>query len=724
MRRILAVIAFCSLTVAQPIVINEVESNGGTPDDWVELYNPGSSPVDIGGYVVKDEDDTHIYTVPAGTMIPGGGYYVAEPLGFGLGNPDFARLFNPQGALVDSYNWTAHAATTYGRCPDGSGGFVTTVSSTKGAANNCAPVSFSSLKINEVESNGGTPDDWVELINTGTGTLDISGWSFVDNDGTHARYVIPAGTTIPAGGYYVLESGDFGFGLGAPDSANLYNAAGELHESYEWTTHSPTTYGRCPNASGEFAVTASSTKGAANSCASLITTVKVNEVESDDGQPGDWVELYNTGTTAVNIGGFVFKDNNDARNYMIPAGTMIAPSGYYVLEEAAFDFGLGAADSARLYDTTGLLVDSYEWSAHATTTYGRCPDGTGSFTTTSASTKGAANSCAAEITYLPWPGGQTVKTVDTLNAFPGNMSSLIYEGSSIVPGVLWAARNGPGALFKLTFDGTNWVPDTANNWGAGKLLRYPDGTGDPDAEGVTFAGLDSIDGLFVGTERNNAISAVSRNSILRFNPAASGSELIATNEWNLTADLPVTGQNLGIEAITWVPDAFLVLKGFIDESKQQPYNPANYPNHGTGVFFIGLEANGIIYGYVLDQSGSGFTKVATITSEFPGVMDLRWDRDLNELWVICDDTCQGRSALLRIQNGKFAIATRFERPTDMPNINNEGFGIAPVAQCLNGVKPVYWSDDSNTGQHSLREGTLNCLPYSSEPVPTGVRVRR
>jgi hypothetical protein len=29
--------------------INEVESNGGTPGDWVEVLNTGATPVDIGG---------------------------------------------------------------------------------------------------------------------------------------------------------------------------------------------------------------------------------------------------------------------------------------------------------------------------------------------------------------------------------------------------------------------------------------------------------------------------------------------------------------------------------------------------------------------------------------------------------------------------------------------------------------------------------------------------
>ena len=39
------------------------------------------------------------------------------------------------------------------------------------------------------------------------------------------------------------------------------------------------------------------------------------------------------------------------------------------------------------------LVDSTSWTAHGQPTWGRCPDGTGTFGNTAASTKGATNSC-------------------------------------------------------------------------------------------------------------------------------------------------------------------------------------------------------------------------------------------------------------------------------------------------------------------------------------------
>ena len=97
------------------------------------------------------------------------------------------------------------------------------------------------------------------------------------------------------------------------------------------------------------------------------------------------------------MSGWIVKDNDDTHTYAIPAGTIARRrAATWLLDEAAFGFGLGGADSARLFDADGAtLVDSYTWTAHAATTYGRCPDGTGAVHhDRPAPTKGAANACA------------------------------------------------------------------------------------------------------------------------------------------------------------------------------------------------------------------------------------------------------------------------------------------------------------------------------------------
>ncbi|HEX6276563.1 MAG TPA: lamin tail domain-containing protein, partial [Polyangiaceae bacterium] len=341
------------------------------------------------------------------------------------------------------------------------------------------------IKINEVESNGGVPGDWAELYNAGTTAVNLGGLVFKDNDDTHA-YVIPNDTIVAPGGYFVVEEAAQGFGLGAADSARLFAANGVLLDSYSWTAHAATTYGRCPNGTGAFVTSTSATKGAANDCS---VPVRINEIESNGGVPGDWVELVNTGLSPVNVSGFIFKDNDDTHAAVLPASTIIEPGGYFVIEEALMGFGLGGADAARLFAPDGTtVVDSYAWTAHATTTYGRCPSATGEPTTTSAASKAAANECPGVVTTAAWPGSNSVTTVDDANAFGGNLSGLSYEGATASSAaVLWAVRNGPGTLFRLIQSGELWTPDAENDWSAGKALRYVDGAGNPDTEGFTFA---------------------------------------------------------------------------------------------------------------------------------------------------------------------------------------------------------------------------------------------
>jgi Lamin Tail Domain len=707
-----------ALDAQSAVRVNEVESSGGVPGDWVEFHNRSADTIDLSGFVFRDNDDSRGFILPAGTIIPANGFLVLDEaqFGFGIGAGDAARLFAPGGTtLIDSYTWTAHAVTTYGRCPDGTGAFTTTSAVTKGAANDCRP----QIVINEIESSGGTPGDWVELFNAGTNAVDVSGFVFRDNNDA-SSYVIPAGTTVSAGGYLLIDEAQFGFGLGASDAARLFSPGGTtLVDSYVWITHATTSYGRCPNGTGAFTTTSDVTKGATNGCGTLPTTIRINEVESNLGSPGDWVELINTGSTPVDLTGFVFRDNSDLANYVLPAGSIVPANGYLVLEEAQFGFGLGGGDAARLFAPGGVIViDSYVWTAHALTTYGRCPNGTGAFIETAEATKGAANNCGPGTVFDVWPGSATVENAEPGNLFAGNMSGLFYAGSRAVrtegPGVLWAVRNGPGTLFRLTAVNNAWSPDNANGWSTGKALRYPNGSGDVDAEGVTVV----AGAAYVAAERNNSSNSISRNSILRYELASEGTELIATREWDLTADLPPNGANLGLEAIAYIPDAWLVARGFVDDRTGLAYAPSGYPNHGDGLFFVGVEATGNIYAYALDQSSGSAVRIATFNPGFPQVMDISFDSEAGQLWAVCDNGCNGRSTVLRIDTavgsatrGRFVIARRVERPTGMPNLNNEGFTFAPMSECVGGVRSAYWADDGNTGGFSLRRGTLTCSPF-------------
>jgi hypothetical protein len=481
--------------------------------------------------------------------------------------------------------------------------------------------------------------------------------------------------------------------------------------------------------------------------------IVINEVESSGGDPGDWCELYNSGTGPIDISGYVFRDNVDTDGYAIPQGTIVQPGAYYVLNVADFVFGLGASDSTRLYLPDGTtIVDTYTWTSHAVVTYGRCPNGTGNFVDTASSTKGAANDCSnqggggsggtggagggggasggggaggtggSSSAFIAWPGPtpDDAATVDNENVFGQNLSGLFYEpGATAASDVIWGVQNGPSKIWRLIKSGALWVPDATNNWATGHTISYVSGTGGPDSEGITKTFTAGDPYVYVSTERDNNNNTVSLLKVLQIDATATTATVNATREWDLSPDfnLPTADANLGLEAIAWIPDSFLTSKGFIDESTNAAYNPSNYGTHAAGVFFVGLEANGMIYGYVLNHADGSFKRIATIASGNPAIMDLAFDRDSNYLWAVCDNGCNGRTNVLDIDTGaasptkgKFIIKQGFERPTTMPNINNEGFTIAAPEStaCVGGFKSVFYADDGNDDGHALRTDSIPC----------------
>jgi len=166
----------------------------------------------------------------------------------------------------------------------------------------------------------------------------------------------------------------------------------------------------------------------------------------------------------------------------------------------------------------------------------------------------------------------------------------------------------------------------------------------------------------------------------------------------------------------------LVKNGFMDDVKGKKYDPADYADHGKGLFFVGVEQGGRIAAYALDQSTGNYDFIQSFQSGFPGVMDLTYDAETTHLWAVCDNGCDGRTATLDIaqsgpNTGYFGVTNTYARPAGAPNLNNEGFAIAPQAECVNGLKPTFYSDDSNTGGHALRTGKISCKSVAPQPGP-------
>lgn len=128
-------------STSSKIVINEINYNSAkdfNPGDWVELYNPGSSIVDLSNWVFRDSDPNHKFVLPAGTKLEPNQYLVLvenEPnfsflfpqvknfigkVGFGLdGNGEYMQLTDEAGQIIDSLTYKDKAP--WPTTPDGNG---------------------------------------------------------------------------------------------------------------------------------------------------------------------------------------------------------------------------------------------------------------------------------------------------------------------------------------------------------------------------------------------------------------------------------------------------------------------------------------------------------------------------------------------------------------------------------------------------------------------------
>ncbi len=108
-----------------PIRVNEVATGttGAAADEFVELFNPGTSAVDVAGWKViyrsaAGTSDTTLATIPDGTTIAPGGFYllggsgyagaVTDDQSFGTGlaaTGGGVGVRDSTGALVDSVGW-------------------------------------------------------------------------------------------------------------------------------------------------------------------------------------------------------------------------------------------------------------------------------------------------------------------------------------------------------------------------------------------------------------------------------------------------------------------------------------------------------------------------------------------------------------------------------------------------------------------------------------------
>jgi len=109
----------------QNIVINEINYKSeeiADAGDWIELYNPNTTSIDIDGWYIKDENENNIYELSDVQLEPNGYSILVSDqskfssiypninfistLNFGLSSDDQVRLYDINDQLIDSINYT------------------------------------------------------------------------------------------------------------------------------------------------------------------------------------------------------------------------------------------------------------------------------------------------------------------------------------------------------------------------------------------------------------------------------------------------------------------------------------------------------------------------------------------------------------------------------------------------------------------------------------------
>lgn len=150
------------------VVINEIQyhpSDAMDTGDWVELYNPSETDVDVSYWYFSDSDDAHRYYFAPDSRIPAKGFRVLSqsvdlfssfypnvevvegPMEFGFsGSGELLRLFDAQAQLIDSVRYSDDALW-----PAEADGQGSTLALINPGFDNAIPTYWSA------SSNGGTP---------------------------------------------------------------------------------------------------------------------------------------------------------------------------------------------------------------------------------------------------------------------------------------------------------------------------------------------------------------------------------------------------------------------------------------------------------------------------------------------------------------------------------------------------------------------------------------
>lgn len=192
---------------------------------------------------------------------------------------------------------------------------------------------------------------------------------------------------------------------------------------------------------------------ATGTCALNTGQVVVNEIFPSASNGVDWVELYNTTSSTLDLSYCYIDDipGGGGSPIQIPAGTIIAPYGFWTMDRSSY-FNNGGDDVRLLLDDAATVLDSYTYTStpYDVSWYRLGDGGNWQATTTSSPTKGATNGVASSCGTGSWtPGALEIHHINigqgdsTLIVGPAGKSMLIDSGETYWNSSTDAQKIGP-----------------------------------------------------------------------------------------------------------------------------------------------------------------------------------------------------------------------------------------------------------------------------------------
>lgn len=299
-----------------------------------------------------------------------------------------------------------------------------------------APADAVALSEIMISNKGSVPDnlggypDYIELHNGSTEKADISGYGLSDSLLEGAKYVFPAGTVLEPGAYVVVWCGGEAedgmhapFKLSAGEEAVLFDASGRpldtavlnsvdsgmvlRREGEVWTQAKPCPgYPKTEEGMAEYEKSLKETEDIGLYINEFMASNATTICDSF-GSYSDWIELYNSTDTDMDISGFGISDNlSQPMKYRFPDGTTIAAKGYLVVfcsgnegmqnGELHAPFGLRSyGEDVVIANKAGRIIDSYSFKNQETdVSVARIPDGAGELQPNSQPSPGYPNTGA------------------------------------------------------------------------------------------------------------------------------------------------------------------------------------------------------------------------------------------------------------------------------------------------------------------------------------------